>query len=164
MHTTQAWRGWTAPADATARGALTWSEWCARQQRIARVAQRPEHESPFSGRELARLSFVRWLHHTGRLATAGRRNDETRDSEKAHPPGRITAPALGQTPPIRSSVTSSRASVHLADPRLPSWLRHVRSTTRRRMRLSAALGQVGDVTFGWRGPAESADGSPSSSR
>lgn len=56
-----------ATAVAPATQALTWAEWCARQQRILRNEQRQREGVPFSEQELARLSFVRWLCHTGRL-------------------------------------------------------------------------------------------------
>jgi hypothetical protein len=62
----QAWRGWTATTP-TIR-ALTWTEWCARQQRTQRDEQRRLPGVPFTERERARLSFVRWLWQTGRLA------------------------------------------------------------------------------------------------
>jgi hypothetical protein len=51
--------------------ACTWAEWCAwhqRAQRAQRAQQRQQERISFSDRELARLSFVRWLSQTGRLA------------------------------------------------------------------------------------------------
>jgi hypothetical protein len=73
----RAWRGWTATsASAGTAGtggttAPTWEAWRAQQRRLLRSEQhwrvRQQESSPFSDRELARLSFVRWLHHTGRL-------------------------------------------------------------------------------------------------
>jgi hypothetical protein len=59
------WRGWTMSTP-TSR-ALTWSEWCTRQQRALRDEQLRQQGVPFSERELACLSFVRWLCQTGRL-------------------------------------------------------------------------------------------------
>jgi hypothetical protein len=65
------WRGWTAPSASAVIPAPTWDEWCARQQRILR---REKHQQVcqqdgilFSERELARLSFVRWLYQRGHL-------------------------------------------------------------------------------------------------
>lgn len=64
----QAWRGWTtATAGAPTTAPLSWAEWRARQHRALRDEQRRRHGLPFSERELARLSFVRWLYQTGRL-------------------------------------------------------------------------------------------------
>jgi hypothetical protein len=69
-----AWSGWTAPTAAAVNAAPTWDEWRAAQRRLLGGEQRqhsPQRAShPFSARELAHLSFVRWLHHTGRLAPA----------------------------------------------------------------------------------------------
>jgi hypothetical protein len=49
------WEGWL-PASAMANTfRLTWDKWCALQRRQEGI--------PFSDRELARLSFVRWLYH-----------------------------------------------------------------------------------------------------
>jgi len=63
----QAWRGWTATGAAPTIRALTWAEWCVRQQGALRPQQRLRQDVPFSERELAYLSFVRWLYQTGRL-------------------------------------------------------------------------------------------------
>ena len=73
----RAWRGWTATsASAGTAGtggitALSWEAWCAWQQRLLGSEQDrhgcPHESRPFSDRELARLSFVRWLYQTGRL-------------------------------------------------------------------------------------------------
>jgi hypothetical protein len=54
--------GWTATAANAADPALTWEEWRARQQRSLVRAKRQHVETTLSERELARLSFVRWLH------------------------------------------------------------------------------------------------------
>ena len=68
----QAWRGWTAIA------APTWDDWCAHQQcnlRGEKYQQACLQESiPFNERELARLSFVRWLYQRGRLDPARNNN------------------------------------------------------------------------------------------
>jgi hypothetical protein len=62
------WSGWPALAHAsTAKTRLTWSEWCAFQQRTQHTEKRRQDGLPFSDRELARLSFERWLYQTGRL-------------------------------------------------------------------------------------------------
>lgn len=84
----QAWEGRKAVSESAGQSRLTWDEWYARQQRILDIVkqrqgddsnpfsqhmlsagkQRQGHDSiPFSDRELARLSFVRWLYHSGRL-------------------------------------------------------------------------------------------------
>jgi hypothetical protein len=59
------WEGWTAASGTTTKMACTWVEWCAWHQR---AQQRQQERISFSDRELARLSFVRWLSQTGRLA------------------------------------------------------------------------------------------------
>jgi hypothetical protein len=67
-----AWRGWTATTAAVVNIPPTWDEWRAAQRCLLGGEQRqqlPQHAGhPFTARELARLSFVRWLHRTGRLA------------------------------------------------------------------------------------------------
>ncbi|HEV2458080.1 MAG TPA: hypothetical protein VGS80_06910 [Ktedonobacterales bacterium] len=66
----QTWNGWTATAGAPTTAAPTWAEWCARHQGTLRNAERRQQDEqsvPFSERELARLSFVRWLWQSGRL-------------------------------------------------------------------------------------------------
>jgi len=71
MHT---WEGWTAASGTTTKMACTWAEWCAwhqrtqRTQRTQRAQQRQQERISFSDRELALLSFMRWLSQTGRLA------------------------------------------------------------------------------------------------
>jgi hypothetical protein len=63
----QAWKGWTASAVVPGARPLTWAEWCAQLQ-SGRWDERSRREgASFSERELARLSFVRWLYQTGRL-------------------------------------------------------------------------------------------------
>lgn len=68
MHT---WTGWMAASQTAVKTAPTWDEWCIFQRRRLGREEREQarqHESSlFSARELARLSFVRWLHQTGRL-------------------------------------------------------------------------------------------------
>jgi hypothetical protein len=74
-----AWRGWTAAEQAAVNTAPTWEEWCAWQRRLLGSEQRQQARqhgsSPFSDRELARLSFVRWLYQTGCLDLAQHDND-----------------------------------------------------------------------------------------
>jgi hypothetical protein len=62
-----AWNGWTTAAARPAGKPLTWTEWRACQQHLVCDEQRRQAGVPFSERELARLAFVRWLAHTGRL-------------------------------------------------------------------------------------------------
>ena len=64
------WTGWTAASESAVKTALTWEEWCACQRRLLGSEQREQDGSPFSERELARLSFVRWLYQTDCLAPA----------------------------------------------------------------------------------------------
>ena len=70
----QVWRGWTAtaatPTTRTTR-ALTWAEWCAWQQRTLHDGERCHEGMRLTTRELARLSFVRWLYQTGGLGPRG---------------------------------------------------------------------------------------------
>jgi hypothetical protein len=65
----QVGRGWTAMAPTPTIRVLTWTEWCAVARRIARGEQCQQQGVLFSERELARLSFVRWLCQTGRLGS-----------------------------------------------------------------------------------------------
>jgi hypothetical protein len=66
------WKGWAATSESAATFALTWEQWCAYQAR-KRTSEQQQHEgSLFSDRELARLSFTRWLYQTGRLDPAPR--------------------------------------------------------------------------------------------
>jgi hypothetical protein len=73
-HPMQAWRGWTATAGVPTTAAPTWAEWCVQLQSTLRDEQRRQHCLPFTERELARLSFVRWLYQTGRLDLRERDN------------------------------------------------------------------------------------------
>jgi hypothetical protein len=61
------WKGWTATASAPTMRALTWAEWCAWQGRTPRYEPCRRQNEPFSDRELAYLSFLRWLCQTGHL-------------------------------------------------------------------------------------------------
>jgi hypothetical protein len=66
----QIWRGWTTISVPAVTSVPTWEEWCASQRRILsggekhQQARQPE-SGPFSDRELARLSFLRWLYQQG---------------------------------------------------------------------------------------------------
>jgi len=60
MHT---WEGWLPASEMANTFRLTWDEWCALQRRRMDLEQRRQEGIPFSDRELARLSFVRWLYH-----------------------------------------------------------------------------------------------------
>jgi hypothetical protein len=71
----EAWRGWTATGAAPRIRALIWAEWCARQQCTLRDEQLRQQGMPFTERELARLSFVRWLCQTGHVAPRDHDND-----------------------------------------------------------------------------------------
>ena len=70
----QVWSGWRATSASAATAAPTWDDWRACQQRLLRCAQHKleskEESSLFSDRELARLSFARWLYQRGRLDPA----------------------------------------------------------------------------------------------
>jgi hypothetical protein len=65
----QTWTGWTT-AGTTTKGALTWAEWCNKQCVMYQEQRKEERQSermPFTERERARLSFMRWLYLTGHL-------------------------------------------------------------------------------------------------
>ena len=65
-----AWIGWTTTTASAVKAAPTWNEWCAQQQRVLSHENHKHRQSQsiaFSERELARLSFVRWLYQQGRL-------------------------------------------------------------------------------------------------
>jgi hypothetical protein len=77
-----AWKGWTAASDTAVSAAVTWDEWRTHQQRMLGSENRQpltqREDVVFSERELARLSFVRWLYQTGRLNVA---RDENYDEQ-----------------------------------------------------------------------------------
>jgi hypothetical protein len=68
------WMGWVGASQEAVKIASTWDEWCADQRYVLRSEHRPPSPRTesylFSDRELARLSFVRWLNQTGRLDLA----------------------------------------------------------------------------------------------
>ena len=70
----QTWRGWAAIPAPGVKTAFTWEEWRGFQVRILgrekHQQARQQESMPFSKRELARLSFVRWLYQSGRLDPA----------------------------------------------------------------------------------------------
>lgn len=67
----EAWKSMAVAAGRGVASALTWDQWCAYQARRV-AAERPARaDLCFSERELARLSFLRWAHQTGRLDSAG---------------------------------------------------------------------------------------------
>lgn len=80
----QVWKGWMATSATTSVPAVTaaptWSDWCARQRCILSGENQQQacqqERSQFSDRELARLSFVRWLYQSGCLDPA--QNDNVR--------------------------------------------------------------------------------------
>ncbi len=61
------WMGWTTSTAPATNLALTWEQWCAHQQHSLSREQRRRENNGFSDRELARLSFVRWLYQGGRI-------------------------------------------------------------------------------------------------
>jgi hypothetical protein len=71
----RAWIGWTAALASAGMTAPTWEAWRACQQHTLRRQQqwhkRHQEGSPFSERELARLSFERWLYQRGHLDALG---------------------------------------------------------------------------------------------
>jgi hypothetical protein len=66
-----AWRGWAASSATGVNTACSWEDWRADQRRLLgdeqRQQERDQRGATFNHRELARLSFVRWLSQTGRL-------------------------------------------------------------------------------------------------
>lgn len=68
----QTWKSWSVASAIGGNPAPTWDEWCARLQSIRsdENRQQPGKKStmPFNERELARLSFVRWLYLRGFFA------------------------------------------------------------------------------------------------
>lgn len=80
--TTPVWPGWVGTALANAASyRLSWSEFCALQQRALRGDQGQQRDALLSERELARLAFVRWLCQTGRLDPANRQPTITSPDE-----------------------------------------------------------------------------------
>ena len=65
----QEWKGWTASAESPHAKPPTWVEWRNQLQEVVQNEQRHEQHACtlFSGRELARLTFIQWLYQTGRL-------------------------------------------------------------------------------------------------
>jgi hypothetical protein len=74
----QTWKSWSVASAIDGNPAPTWDEWCARLRRIRSGEKRQQvcqHDNmPFSQRELARLSFVRWLYLRGCLDPAPTNN------------------------------------------------------------------------------------------
>jgi len=74
----QTWKSWSVASAIGGNPAPTWDEWCARLQRIwsGEKRDRPNQQDnmPFGERELAHLSFVRWLYLRGLLAPAQTNN------------------------------------------------------------------------------------------
>jgi hypothetical protein len=70
----EVWRGWTATSVPAVKSIPTWDDWCASQRRILGGEQQQQARQPQSGhftdRELARLSFLRWLYQQGVADTA----------------------------------------------------------------------------------------------
>lgn len=67
----EVWKGWMAASEPAKTSAFTWEQWVAHQAHRLASAKCSSEGSPLSDRQLARLSFVRWLCHTGRLDPAG---------------------------------------------------------------------------------------------
>lgn len=69
----QGWRGWSPTSLSDTTRAPTWDEWRERlrcvQSGAAGIATRQDERRPegvtFSARQLARLTFVRWLYRRG---------------------------------------------------------------------------------------------------
>ena len=82
----EAWRRWLATSAPAGEAAPTWEEWRVRQRRLLSSEQRQPRSkreySLFSERELARLTFVRWLQQRGArdLEPAPRDSDDGTDS------------------------------------------------------------------------------------
>src|SRR5215472_11435574 len=66
--TMQAWRRWLA-ADVATKQTLAWEQYTLQEER--RDQRRLQPGVPFSERERARLTFLHWLYHTGRLGPPG---------------------------------------------------------------------------------------------
>jgi hypothetical protein len=70
----RAWGGWSATTATPSASVLTWTTWQASQRRILGLENRQERQTqederssaaPLSEREIARLTFVRWLYQNG---------------------------------------------------------------------------------------------------
>lgn len=70
----QPWKSWSVASAIGGNPAPTWDEWYARLRRIRsgeiRKQACQQNNMPFSQRELARLTFVRWLYRSGCLEPA----------------------------------------------------------------------------------------------
>ena len=64
------WNGWTATSTPATHAAPTWDTWLAHQRRSVGNEQRRTVGACFSERELAHLSFMRWLYQRGGLDPA----------------------------------------------------------------------------------------------
>lgn len=84
MHT---WKGWAEETGSDAVVAPSWNEWSARMRRIAtcdsQQHDRSRRDASFNQREMARLQFVRWLYHTGRLDPSAPIVNQTTDDSAA---------------------------------------------------------------------------------
>lgn len=71
MHT---WKGWAEETASDAVVPPTWDESAAHMHEVARrqshQQERTQPDIPFNEHELARLQFVHWRYHTGRLDPA----------------------------------------------------------------------------------------------
>jgi hypothetical protein len=63
----QVWNGWTVAREAPTFKAPRWDEWLAQLQHVQQAGYHQQKDLPFSEREMARLTFLRWLYLTGRL-------------------------------------------------------------------------------------------------
>lgn len=84
----RAWMGWSVTSAGMAGvTAPTWEAWRAQQRRALRSEQhrlvREQVRGPFNERELARLSFVRWLYQRGRLDRSIQRETTISEDEAA---------------------------------------------------------------------------------
>jgi phytoene dehydrogenase-like protein len=61
------WNGWATTSTSAAQATPTWDTWLAHQWRIVGNEQRRTVSACFGERELARLSFMRWLYQQGCL-------------------------------------------------------------------------------------------------
>jgi hypothetical protein len=84
MHT---WKGWAEKTGSDAVVPPTWNESAAYMQEVAnRQSQqhdRTQQDCSFNHREMARLQFVRWRYHTGRLDPAAPIDTPTTDHNAA---------------------------------------------------------------------------------